>query len=131
MRGLRMFGLILIVGGFIGCTTNITPPSGPVGTEVCFDPAPITLFQLGGDEIYPCGWFVDFESEDDAICGYTYETCIQIPSDPPYFSPGEEILITITGDTGYGLFKCGFIDFFDDTDWVPGFKLYGSFLVTE
>ena len=122
------FCAIILIATLAGCTTNVTPPSGPAGTEVCFDPAPITFPDLYGEIVGDCGWWVDFQSSDEHDHTYTYERCVTIP---PQFLPGDLIFMTVTGDTADGFFKCKFVDFFQDILWVPGFKLFGSFVVTE
>jgi hypothetical protein len=126
-RKLMAFCWLLFVIGLLGCTTNITPPSGPAGTEVCFDPAPIagTQFNPGGDPL-PCGWWVYFQSGDTSGSTYTWESCVDIPE---HFVPGDEIFIRINGDDG-GI-KCHWVDEFQLFPWVPGYTLFGSFVVTE
>ena len=128
MRRSWILGLILFAAGSVSCTTDITPPSGSVETEICFDPTPITLYKTDGYEIYDCGWWVVFRSNDDVVNTYSRESCVNIPAE---FFPGDELLITITGDTGYGFFKCQWIDFFELVPGFPGWKLTGSFIVTE
>ena len=126
-RRLWAFCSIVLIAALIGCTTNITPSSGPVGTEICFDPAPIRGDGYVGGELITCGWWVYFLSGDTLGSTYTYENCVDIPTQ---FSPGDEISITINGDWGGGL-KCEWIDYYTDIPWVPGYKLFGSFVVTE
>ncbi len=126
-RGSRAWLVLLSIALCMGCTTNLTPPSGPVGTEVCFDPAPINGWAFGaGDEHIPCGWWVYFDSGDVQGSAYTYEPCVEIPE---YFAPGDEISIRINGDEG-GI-KCSWVDVFQRIPWVPGYTLFGSFSVTE
>lgn len=125
-RKSRALCSLLTAIALVGCTTNITPPSGPVDTEVCFDPAPITGTQDNPvGEPLPCGWWVYFHSGDTVVADYTFETCVDIP---PEFSPGDEIFIRINGD--WGGIKCAY-DWFASVPWVPGFTLFGDFVVTD
>ena len=129
MSRLWILGLILFAAGSVSCTTNVTPPSGPVGTEICFDPMPNTAYQSGGgDTVTDCGWWVDFQSGLKAVRTYTREECLPVPED---FSPGEDLRVAVTGDTAQGNFKCEWIDYYELLPGVPGWKLHGYFLVTE
>ncbi len=121
-------GFLLLAVGLVGCTVNVTPPSGPVDTELCFDPMPRTLYQRGSSGPINCGWWIDFESPGKEVHDYIYDNCVTLPSD---FSAGDEVSITITGDTAQDYFKCHWINYFEALPWVPEFKSYGSFQVTE
>jgi hypothetical protein len=128
-RRLLAFSSMVLIVTLVGCTTNVTPPSGPVGTEVCFDPMPTTAYQDGGGHpVIDCGWWVDFQSGLEAVHIYTYEECLPVPE---VFSPGEDLRIAVTGDTAQGNFKCDWIDYFELLPGVPGWKLHGYFLVTD
>ena len=120
-----LFLWILIMAGLAGCTTDISPPSGPVETEVCFDPAPPTGFN---DFLRSCGWFIELQLDGTTQSwDYTYDQCFTIPST---FSPGDDIFVEVTGDWGSTWIKCGF-----DKLEIPGllylYQYYGTFLVTE
>jgi hypothetical protein len=133
MRRWWVFGLILFATGSVGCTTDIAPPSGPAETEICFNPTPATLYRIqydgeGVEEVIDCGWWVDFRSADEVVSIYSLESCVRIPQE---FLPGDDLSITVTGDTGYGFFKCQWIDFFKGFPGVPGWKLTGHFKVTD
>ena len=111
--------ILLFAVGLVGCTTNITPPSGPVGTEVCFDPAPFTFI----DPTPPgelCPWIVSFDLPDEPSFRpypiYTDNTCFTIPSDYPV----GEYNVAVAGQMGLGC---------DITLWVYGAD--GIFTVTE
>jgi hypothetical protein len=120
---------VVLIATLVGCTTNVTPPSGPVGTEICFAPMPTTKYQEGsGDTIIDCGWWVDFQSGLKVVRTYTYEECLPVPED---FSPGKELRVAVTGDTGEGGLKCQWIDYYQLLPGVPGWKLHGYFLVTD
>ena len=121
---------MVLVATLVGCTTNVTPPSGPVGTEICFDPMPLTDYQYGiGDTVIDCGWWVDFQSGLKVVRTYTWEECLPVPED---FSPGEELRVAVTGDTAqFSHFKCQWIDYYELLPGVPGWKLHGYFLVTD
>ena len=124
----RMFFLILIVAGLIGCTTNIPPPSGPSETEVCFDPAPPTGFG-GGGLFDRCGWFIELQVDGDTRWSrYTENQCFTIPS--LTFFPEEEISVEVTGDWGQIGFKCGFQKV-ELPELLSLYQYYGTFLVTE
>lgn len=129
-RRLLSFCSIVLIATLLGCTTNVTPPSGPVGTEICFDPMPSTSYQYGsGDTIIDCGWWVDFQSGSTAVRTYSYEECVTVPGD---FSPGEDLRVAVTGDLAEGAhFKCQWIDYYELLPGVPGWKLHGYFLVTD
>ena len=116
--------VVLILAGLAGCTTDIDPASGPVETEVCFHPAPPTSWDTGG----ACGWFVELQLDGTTMSyDYTDDRCFTIPSQ---FSPGDELLVEVTGDWSQPGFKCGFYKL-----EVPGlvylYQYYGTFLVTE
>jgi len=120
------FFLVLIVMGLAGCTTDtdIFPPSGPVETEACFDPAPPTAWDSGGS----CGWFIDLQLEGTRrFSDYTYNRCFTIPA---IFSPGEELLVEVTGDWAWAGVKCAYFKREDPT-LLPLYQYYGTFLVTE
>ena len=114
--------LPFFVVALIGCTTNITPPSGPTGTEVCFDPAPIRLpgwdSELGD---ILCDWGVRLRSGDNsAPIIHTDDMCFNIPS---AYSVGDEITIHVFSGLG---FACEL-----NTEGVQGLSLYGSFIVSD
>ena len=114
--------LLLCLVALSGCSpgpTSIDPPSGPVGTEVCFDPAP-PLFETYLGET--CGWFVRV-GMDPAVpalydyVGYVRDNCFEIPSwlqivepFPPFdfwdhdVSPGDVLKIYVAPDWGALLF---------------------------
>ena len=121
-RKSRAFCSLLFVVGLVGCTTNITPPSGPAGTEVCFDPAPIRwpgwVPELGD---ILCEWGVRLRLDDNfTLIIHTDDKCFNIPS---WYSIGDEITIHVFSGLG---FACEL-----NTEGVPWLTLYGSFLVTE
>jgi hypothetical protein len=127
------FYSILVAAALVGCETTVIPPSGPVGTEICFDPMPNTAYQPGyPGEVIDCGWWVEFRGDLQAgfktVSTYTWEECLPVPDD---FLPGDQLRVTVTGDTGYGYFKCQWIDYFQFFPGVPRWKLTGYFLVTE
>ena len=111
--------ILLFAVGLVGCTTNITPPSGPVGTEVCFDPAPFTF--VDDVERTPCPWHVWMETPDGESfieVGETYDKCFDIPAE---CLVGREYTVTVAGKWSIG---CSL--YFP----YPA-AFYGSFVVTE
>ena len=99
----------------VGCTTNIEPPTGPVGTVVTFDPPPSTYF-CGPDPLNQYWVEMSVGGELRATACIT-EMSFEIPDT---FVPGEEISIKIwSTQTFYG---CGL---------TCGDFVNGSFLVTE
>jgi hypothetical protein len=121
-----LFLSILIVAGLTGCTTNISPPSGPSETRVCFNPAPPTGF---GGQLDRCGWFVELQRDGERRWSrYTENQCFTIPS--LTFFPGEEISVEVTGDWGQTGFKCGFQKV-ELPELLFLYQYYGTFLVTE
>lgn len=120
-RDLRRAVLVVFAAGLIGCTTNITPPSGPVGTEVCFDPAPFTsIDQLSGAL---CPWDVVLWPDDDLHALpkiYSDDKCFNIPS---ACLVGHEYTIQVSGRWGLG---CDVS--FQPAQWL---SVWGSFVVTE
>jgi hypothetical protein len=119
----RLFCIILLVSGLTGCTTNIEPPSGPAETEACFYPAPPTSWDSGGS----CGWFIELQSGERIAYQYTDTPCFTIPAE---FSPGDELIVEVTGDWGEPGFKCGFLK--REVPYLVYFyQFFGTFLVTE
>ena len=116
MTRLCLFSALFVVG-LVGCTTNITPPSGPIGTEVCFDPAPFRFIDATGSEL--CGWSVWMEAADTSLLevGTTDDKCFNIPAT---CSAGLEYTVMVAGKWGPGCAK-----------YFPDSRLYGSFVVTE
>jgi len=110
--------MLLFAVGLVGCTTNITPPSGPVGTEVCFDPAPFTFVDY--QTLQLCPWIVLFELPDEPSFNpypiFPDDKCFTIPSDYPV----GEYTVAVAGQMGLGC---------DLTMWVYG--AHGIFTVTE
>ncbi len=122
-------GSIVLVAALLGCNTEVIPASGPVGTEVCFDPMPETAYQYGGPGgVIDCGWWVAFQHGLHQVRTYTWEECIPVPEE---FSPGDDLRIVVTGDIAQWYFKCNWIDYLEFFPGVPGWKLHGYFLVTE
>jgi hypothetical protein len=111
--------ILLFAVGLVGCTTNITPPSGPVGTEVCFNPAPFTFIDYQTGQL--CPWILWFRLPDEPSFRpypiYTDNKCFTIPSDYPF----GEYTVTVAGQMGLGC----------DIHFAGQFPLYGSFTVTE
>ena len=115
---------ILILLGLAGCTTDVSPPSGPVETEVCFHPAPPTSWDSGGT----CGWFIELQLDETTLSyDYTYDRCFTIPS---RFSPGDEILVEVTGDWSQPGFKCELYKL-EVPSLLYLYQYHGTFLVTE
>jgi hypothetical protein len=110
--------ILLFAVGLVGCTTNITPPSGPVGTEVCFDPAPFTFVAYQTYQL--CPWTVLFRFPDepsflpDPIP--TDDQCFTLPYDYPV----GEYTVAVAGRMGL---NCDLIL------WSSGAQ--GIFTVTE
>ncbi len=120
-RGFRSLLLVMVLAG---CTTNITPPSGPAGTEVCFDPAPPRSQWVGG----ACGWYIDLKLDEATVStDYTYEQCFTIPSQ---LSPGDELLVEVTGDWSGAWFGCEEYKY-EVPGLLPLYEYFGAFLVTE
>lgn len=118
-RGLWTFFSIVLVAGVVGCTTNLTPPSGPPGKEVCFDPAPFTWFGAEGEF---CGWRVALWY--DATTSYPGPifadgNCFTIPTS---CSVGDEFLVQVSGATFMGCIS------FQPLWYLSAF---GHFTVTE
>jgi hypothetical protein len=111
--------ILLFAVGLIGCTTNFTPPSGPVGTEVCFDPAPFTFVDYTSGQL--CPWIVLFEIPDEPSFNpypiFPDDKCFTIPSDYPV----GEYTVAVAGQMGL---NC------DITLWWP-YGAHGIFTVTE
>lgn len=110
IAGAAVFSLLFIG---MGCTTNIEPLSGPIGTEVRFSPAP-------GDDF--CGWWIylyvgnelRWENTEILEC-----PCFTIPD---VFVPGEQVRVKVDSGLYYPpLGEC--------VIWGP--IAWGSFLVTE
>lgn len=125
--------VLLFALGLLGCTTNITPPSGPVGTEVCFSPAPFTWFGTDGGmeyELFLCPWHVTLTLHRDGSYLHYIPTdgqCFNIPASTEYPTPsvvsaGDEFTVEVYGAMG---FAC--------EPWFQGslLSLYGHFVVTE
>ena len=111
--------VLLFAVGLVGCTTNITPPSGPVGTEVCFNPAPFTWIEYETGQL--CPWKVWFDLPDEPSFMpspiSTDNKCFTIPSDYPV----GEYAVTVAGQMGLGC----------DIHFVWPLDVYGIFTVTE
>jgi hypothetical protein len=124
VREVLLLGLLLkCFVGLSGCSsgpTSINPPSGPVGMEVCFDPAPAQFVSpLGGET---CGWYVVVgmawaNPPSYHPVGYVYENCFEIPSTLnlrealyPYepvtheVAPGDVLKIRVEADLGVMLY---------------------------
>lgn len=123
-RSWALGSVFLFAVGLVACTTNITPASGPAGTEVCFEPAPPRYVDFGT----ACGWYIDLKlGETTKSTDYTYNQCFTIPSQ---FSPDDELLVVVTGDWSGSWFGCEEYRY-----EVPGlldlYQYHGTFLVTE
>jgi hypothetical protein len=120
---------VLSAPGLVGCgkTMHIAPLSGPVGTNVCFNPAPPTGFD---STLERCGWFIELQKDGTTQWAeYTVDQCFTMPSNIG-FLPGDEIFVEVTGDWGQIGFECGFQKV-EVPELLSLYQYYGTFLLTE
>ena len=120
-RGLALVsGWVLLAACICGCKTNVHPPSGPVCTEVCFNP----VFFPDCHCPQKVDFFLGFPFLPSAATGWTEGECIRIPY---LFSPGDNLTMQVTGDlgcTGAMWWECGFL-------FLPHTSVWGGVSVTE
>ena len=129
------FALLLLVLclGICGCSpepTNIDPPSGPAGTQVCFNPTPPRFVGVTGGT---CGWYVVLASHsgyDTAFHRfYAYENCFEMT--PDEFSAGDVVTVEVHPDWYAGLFAYWCDAAFPQPPLDRLGVLHGTFIVTE
>ncbi len=125
--------LAVLLAGICGCSpepTEIDPPSGPVGTQVCFNPTPPRFVGVTGET---CGWYVVLTSHsgyDTAFDRfYTYENCFELPSGE--FFAGDVVTVEVHPDWYAGLAAYWCDAAFPQPPLDGLGVLYGTFLVTE
>ncbi len=111
---------ILLVVCAVGCKTNVTPPAGPVCTEVCFEP----VFFSDCDCSQSVDLYLDDPPTQSVFHEWTDTQCMRIPA---FLSPGDQLTIRVAGDLaclGLGWGECGFA-------YLSETSVFGRFRVTE